>query len=313
MPLDVACDAAKAAGIHMHVSERFLRDKDGDPLGRPIPDYSHSAFGTAPNHQDLKSVVADKWGQVTHPDIADVCRAYLTARASAPQSCIWGSRVDVKAAYTRVLIRPPDAPTLATLVSDDHPEFGSLVSIPIVNQWGSQPAGHAYEIPGRALTRRADARTAVQGHRTGVTYVDDRIQFGPKHVLESEIDAFSADAREALGSSAVNAAKTTLSTAFDTIGWRFNTIEGTVSPSPRAVMKLIYIFNVATPPETKAGSPVKVRHLQRLSALAIRYSLAIVPLRPFSAAFAKNAGGPLVPRGALVALHTPTYWPGGMP
>jgi hypothetical protein len=128
----------------MHVSERFLRDKDGDPLGRPIPDYSHSA---APNHQDLKIVVAEKWGQVTHPDIADVCRAYLTARASAPQGCIWGSRVDVKAAYTRVLIRPPDAPTLATLVSDGHPEFGSLVSIPISTNGGRSPQATRMRFP----------------------------------------------------------------------------------------------------------------------------------------------------------------------
>ena len=37
LPLAVAVKAAKAEGIKLHVSERFLRDKDGDPLGRPIP------------------------------------------------------------------------------------------------------------------------------------------------------------------------------------------------------------------------------------------------------------------------------------
>jgi hypothetical protein len=148
---------------------------------------------------------------------------------------------------------------------------------------------------------------AVDGERTGVTYVDDRIQFGSKQRVETEVDNFSADAREALGPTAVNAAKTIISTAFDAIGWRFNTIDGTVAPSPRAVLKLIYVFNVATPPGIKVGHPIKVRHLQCLSALAIRYSLAIVPLRPFSAAFAKNAGGLQADMSATRRLSRPAY------
>ena len=114
-------------------------------------------------------------------------------------------------------------------------------------------------------------------------------------------------ARAAFGDTAVNAGKTVLSTSFDTIGWRFNTIEGTVAPSPRAVLKLIYVFNVATPPEAKAGTLVKVRHLQRLSALAIRYSRAIVPLRPFSASFAKNSGGTQSNRAATRHLSRPAH------
>ena len=38
IPLDTAKRAALAEGVPLHVSERFLRDKDSDPLGRPIPD-----------------------------------------------------------------------------------------------------------------------------------------------------------------------------------------------------------------------------------------------------------------------------------
>ena len=80
-----------------------------------------------------------------------------------------------------------------------------------------------------------------------------------------------------------------------------------MAPSPRAVLKLIYVFNVATPPEAKAGTLVKVRHLQRLSALAIRYSRAIVPLRPFSASFAKNSGGTQSNRAATRHLSRPAH------
>ena len=124
---------------------------------------------------------------------------------------------------------------LATLVAENHEEFGTLVAIPIVNQWGSQPAGHAYEAFGRALTRRADGRTmTAEAKRTGVTYVDDRVQFGARNVLEAEIENFTQDARATIGVLAVNDAKTVLSTAFDTIGWRFKTIARTIAPSPCA-------------------------------------------------------------------------------
>ena len=81
-------------------------------------------------------------------------------------------------------------------------------------------------------------------------------------MLEAEIAAFSADACAALGPTAVNTDETVLSTAFDTIGWRFNIVEGTVAPSLRAVfIKLIDIcvFNIATPDDVNAGSLVKVR------------------------------------------------------
>ena len=166
---------------------------------------------------------------------------------------------------------------------------------------------HAYEAIGRALTRRADARTVVATKRTGVTCVDDRVQFGSRPLLEAEIVAFSTDARGVLGPTAVNDAKTILSTPFDTIGWRFNTVEGTVAPSPPALLTLIYVFCVTTPRDIKAGATMKVRHLKRLRSLAIRYSRAMMPLRHSAHAFAKNTGGPDMDRNAVRHLSRPAY------
>ena len=50
-----------------------------------------------------------------------------------------------------------------------------------------------------------------------------------------------------------------------------------------------------------------VRHLQRLSSLAIRYSRAMVALRPFSNQFAKNTGGPDMQPNAVRHLSRPAY------
>jgi hypothetical protein len=125
------------------------------------------------------------------------------------------------------------------------------------------------------------------------------MQFGSHEVVVTEASELSRDAREALGGDAVNEAKTVISTRLDMIGWRCNTITFTVSPSPRAVLKLLYVFNVATPSDLAIGAPLKARHLLRLSSLATRYSRAIVALRPFSGSFGKNAGGPNVSKAAI--------------
>ena len=65
-------DAAKREGLMLHVSERFLREKETDPLGRPIPDFSHSRTGTPPNHPELRAQITERWGNVEHPDITDM-------------------------------------------------------------------------------------------------------------------------------------------------------------------------------------------------------------------------------------------------
>jgi hypothetical protein len=132
------------------------------------------------------------------------------------------------------------------------------------------------------------------------------MQFGSHALVLREAEAFSADARAALGHDAVNDAKTIVSTRFDTIGWRCNTIAFTISPSPRAILKLIYVFNVATPMTLTIGSPIQARHLLRLSSLAVRYSRAIVPLRPFSGNFGRNAGGTLINKAAVRRLSGPS-------
>ena len=67
-----AVDAAKREGLMLHVSERFLREKEIDPLGRPIPDFSHSRTGTPPNHPELRAQITERWGNIEHPDITDM-------------------------------------------------------------------------------------------------------------------------------------------------------------------------------------------------------------------------------------------------
>ena len=290
LPLTTVIAAAKSEGMMLHVSEKFLRDKDGDPLGRPIPDYSFSRVGTPPNHEDLKEKITSRWGEMSLPTVKDICRAAL-AVADTTREPVVASRIDIKSAYTRICIKPEQATLFATVVSI-HPEYGMLIAIPLVNQWGSQSAGFAYEVPARAMTEKANERTATtNGRPTGSTYVDDRVQFGTHDQIVGEATSYSCTARALLGDDAVNDNKTLIGQTIDAIGWRCDTKSLVVAPSAKAILKLFNLFFVVVPMDATSTTALPVKVIQKLCSYATRYSAALTALKPFSAEFGRNAGG----------------------
>ena len=158
VPLKTLLVAAIKNGVQVHVSERFLREKDTDIMGRPIPDYPNTATGIAPNDPELREQLRDMWGQITHPTPISICEAMASARVAAAGQTVEISRADIRSAYTKVLIKPEHTALLAVLVCNDHPEFGTVVAIPLVNQWGAQGAGYIFEGLSRNLLRRSQTR-----------------------------------------------------------------------------------------------------------------------------------------------------------
>ena len=204
VPLELAKKTCEKEGIILHVSEMFVRDKPDAPLGRPIPDYSFSRHGPAMSHKDLKPVLAHKWGALQHPTISDICTAMTNARLDACGQKVVGARTDIKAAYTRILMSPNDCAMMAKLITRDGINGGGpLVSIPIVNQWGSQPAGYAFDVPTRVLRTRAHARAKSSRIQT-IIYVDDHLNFGKTQCVKNEVNRFMSDARELLGHDATS-------------------------------------------------------------------------------------------------------------
>ena len=155
VPLTDLLVAAIREGVEVHVSERFLRDKDTDVMGRPIPDYSNTAVGVPPNDASLRPDLCKLWGKISHPTAVDLCAAMEAAKAADPNENIFISRVDIKLAYPRVLINAKHSALLSTLVTTRHPIYGVVVSVPIVNQWGAQGAGNSFEALGRNLLSRS--------------------------------------------------------------------------------------------------------------------------------------------------------------
>ena len=292
VPLKTLLVAAIRDGVTVHVSERFLREKETDVMGRPIPDYSNTATGVAPNDPELRDQLRDKWGQITHPTPVSLCEAMASARVAAPGQQVEISRVDIRSAYTKVLIKPEHTAILTVLVCNDHPKHGTVVAVPLVNQWGAQGAGYIFEVLSRNLLRRSKSRLAAFALPPPVImYVDDHVAIAPRHVLHMELTRFSSDTRALLGPDAIAEEKTLVGQIIDVIGYRADAIRWRIGPSSKALAKIFHVFFVEFPPDTRPGTRVAISQLQRLSAYAIRYSATIVPLRPFSASFAANTGG----------------------
>ena len=145
MPLALAKEICTAEGLTLHVSEMFMRDKPGAPLGRPIPDYSFNRHGPAMSHEELKPQLANQWGTLRNPTVVDLCTAMSNARDAAEGETVIGARTDIKSAYTRIMIRSRDCTVMAKIISMMGPDnCGPMIAIPIVNQWGSQVAGYAF-------------------------------------------------------------------------------------------------------------------------------------------------------------------------
>jgi hypothetical protein len=179
-------------------------------------------------HDDMKPVLANKWGALKHPTVVDLCKAMSNARDIAEGEPVVGARTDIKSAYTRIMIRPIDCTVMAKLISMTDPgECGPMIAIPIVNQWGSQVAGYAFDVITRALRRRAHERGGSDKYVT-IIYVDDHITFGTISKVQTEVEMFMNDSRMLLGYDAIQESKNEQGTRIDAIGWRCDCNDWTV-------------------------------------------------------------------------------------
>jgi len=99
------------------------------------------------------------------------------------------------------------------------------------------------------------------------------------------------DSRMLLGFDAIQESKNEQGVRIDAIGWRCDCNDWTVAPSARAFAKLANLFFNELPTTMSHTTKVTVQQLMRLSSYAIRYSIAIIPMRPYSSSFAMNTRG----------------------
>ena len=285
VPLDALQVECARLDIPFHVSACFIADKQNVDLGRLIP------WFVGINDPVRKAALADQFGPIHTPSLADICSSMLNAIQEFPDQPshdpLVATRQDISDAFQRVQTQWPSCLLLCMLVV--APDGKQYASIPVTQRWAEQSANYSWQPVADFLESNRRTRLLqltplqISNHST-----DDFTKALPQSLADAERIAFAADACAIAGADAVNLSKDLSGPSITIIGWIFDLPSQQLRISERSYLKLVCCFFVETPAEPTKKTKVTIRHLQRLSSLAIRYSQAIPALQSFSRSFTLN-------------------------
>jgi hypothetical protein len=285
LPYAVALDAAKRDNLPLHLSPAFIVRKADSPLGRLVVDYTRTGL----NHPEKKELLAQHWGPIALPVLADYCETLDRVRRRFPGQRIYCYKTDFDAWYKRIRLAASSAPLAAFPVVIDGAWY---IILPLVEQFGSQDSNYHSNFGGSCLYRLQVARTSrLYGIITSHLYSDDTNGFLPEKLAAMELSAIEADANRLAGEGAIKQSKRVLAQRAEVIGWLVDADAFTVSLSYSLFLKLLCVLFIELPLSLQAGDKVTVRQLQRLSSYMIRAAAAIPALLPFSRTAAHNTVG----------------------
>ena len=230
--------------VRVHVSEVFLTEKPGKPLGRWIFDFSNSPCGSSPNHPDLRAVWAEVMGAIEHPTLSDLVRVTVNAERETGPGQAWGGEQDISKAFLRLRESPNGAALHAVCVRAGPTFDEDVILVPLVQFFGSQGAPYCWQVVNRALMRRCAGRLTPSAPPTSVMYADDKYTAGAETSAAAEMEAFEADARDLLGPDAMSDDKCALSRSPTMIGWMLVNVDRVVLPLPaRGVQAIYHVFH----------------------------------------------------------------------
>ena len=181
-------------------------------------------------------------------------------------------KMDLKGAFTLMLINPDSAQLLAfALTADAGGEELTMVYITGMFGWTCMPA--AFQVVTRAIQRAVSAR--LKGEC--MMYVDDLMGCCGLSELSHDQDQARWVCNTLLGPGAVEEKKTFQGSILEWIGWSFDASTLSVAIGERNFLRTLHGFMAVD--ET---SPVSVQEIQRLASWASRYGLICRALRPFT-------------------------------
>ena len=110
LPLQLVIDLAKSEDFILHCSPLFIAKKRDKPRGRLVVNYSHHG----PNHIAKKSPLAQVFGRITTPQIANICQLVINANKAFPGEELVGLCRDIDNAYHRIRYSLPSPMLCAT-------------------------------------------------------------------------------------------------------------------------------------------------------------------------------------------------------
>ena len=265
-------EAIKIPGIHF--SQTHWTRKVGKEQGRPLGDASaKEGGGCALNSERVTELGEARWGSIVHPTATQLAAMALRVSARLAGSepmVLW--KMDLKGAFTLMLIDPDSAQLLAfALTSDSGGEDLTMAYITGMFGWTCMPA--AFQVVTRAIQR------AVSSRLTGecMMYVDDLMGCcGLSELLHDQNQARWV-CNTLLGPGAVEEKKTFQGSILEWIGWSFDATHLTISIGERNFLRTLHGYMAVD-----EAAPVTVREIQRLASWASRYGLVCRALRPFT-------------------------------
>ena len=276
---DSFLEAVSTHQLPAHTSPAHHIGKPDDSLGRFLFDYSNADDCVAINTPYVKARLPELFGKLELPSIADLYVIFEEVSQVFPNTPLVFSKSDVGRAFHRLVWSPAASSLMAIQLSADH------TILPLTLGFGSSLAPYAYGVVSRFFDFMHERRIAnldIQHPtedrrltRLGITYVDDGINVGPYALLLKEKGAAATLFRAALGEDAVNTSKDEISSCLTTLGVRSDASTKSSSPSWRAYLKLLYVFFIELPPDVTSHTRLKLKAVQRLAQLALRYSVHI--------------------------------------
>jgi hypothetical protein len=268
--------ALQIPGIHF--SPGHWAPKAGKRHGRPIIDSTDANSQFPVLNTDYVARWAEtRWGEIKNPTIVDIAIMICSFKATHPE-LTWEDlalfKMDLKGAYTLLSFRAASCKLMAVQL------VGGLVVIFLCGLFGWAATPAAFQVVTRAIL----FELARQIFGAAAMYVDDIIAVTSVAAVKSDLKIAEDICTDLLGPGAVAQDKT-VSTAdgldrrVDVIGYTIDLDQRTVTLTRRNFLKTIYAFFACEPTE-----PVSVSDIERMAALASRYSAILQELRPFSRA-----------------------------
>ena len=147
LPLQLVIDLAKSEDLTLHCSPLFIAKKREKPRGRLVVNYSHNG----PNHIAKKSLLAQVFGRITTPQIANICQLVINAHKVFPGQELIGLRRDIDNAYHRMRYSLPSSMLCATQISIGPTTYAI---IPTVALMGDQDVNSSFDQVTKAINEK---------------------------------------------------------------------------------------------------------------------------------------------------------------
>jgi hypothetical protein len=257
-------DLSPAERALVNVNSTLLARKNGDPAGRFCLNLKRGHETIAFNDA-MDPSMAEVFPRFRPVNCSHIAELACAARDNHPGEVLYGGTMDSSQAFNQVSAKADYCLATATRI-------GSLVVIPLTNQWADKYGGDAYGVYSEAFAKQHNA-----DRKRSETYVDDTLMVNPLHVLVPDMDDFSALLDTAFGPGGENKDKrfvfkerlVGLGNDYDLRPsvWR-------VAPKETNRRKLIWAVTVLAPPHTR----LMLRHdLEVLIGLLMHHSQVLRP------------------------------------